>query len=672
MMGVFVRELRENLKWAAVIFVVLLAICVHGMRDASAMLLYALAQATTPFLAAIAGLLMGAAQAMFEVRPDNWAFVVHRPVRRGRIFAAKCAAGLGLLYGALGLPCALTAAWAAWPGHVALPFQWRMALPLTADVLSAGCYYFAGMVLLLRRARWHGTRLLPLGLAVFGTVAAYLLIPGFAAAAAVLLAIQAIGATAAWGVFSSNGEMDGPAVTRGALGAMMYPGALALGMFILGLSTSFNVGGHWQYYQVDRDGNIVRVTETIADADRTFAFDDVAGKPLPQYEHVDPNDPAYAGIFVRFNAFLVDPPALPWAARKFESDDYRSPTPGVARLSSVAPPGVRVPFLSLYDVPQRLIELIDPVSHRKLGSVGPAGFSAVGTAPTERFSGTPLNLASLAMGRAIAFPSVVYWIELDQRRVRRVFTAAQDDPVLYAAQLAPPQNPAIVVSTRRRLYALRPTGETLFDVPMSVDPAAYEIAPAILANHHLLLETEPLPTHPELQAALWEYDQDGKLLRETAFPRQPDYRSPKVTETAMFGLIFPLAARPLCPTWVLDRVLDIRTMEFAQVFDAGIAAGAVLAAAVTFWVARRYRMGAGTTSGWIVGNLLLGPAGVVVMLGLYTGRGRERCARCGGTREILPAACGRCGAGWSVEVADGREIFEPADACQGAPAGVEA
>src|SRR6186713_1836583 len=129
MMAVFLKELRENLKWAAVICAVVGVIVYWHLRRATPRLLQADLPPMTVLFGAMAGLLMGFVQTLFETRPDNWAFVVHRPASRVAIFAAKCAAGLLLLYVSLGLPCALAAYWAAQPGNIPVPFQPRMMLP---------------------------------------------------------------------------------------------------------------------------------------------------------------------------------------------------------------------------------------------------------------------------------------------------------------------------------------------------------------------------------------------------------------------------------------------------------------------------------------------------------------------------------------------------------------
>src|SRR5687767_15368953 len=94
MTAVFLKELRENLKWAAVICGVLSLLVYNKMRGGDPLLMFSLPLSSTIFFAPLAGLLMGVVQTLFETRPDNWAFVVNRPVPRLAIFAAKCAAGL--------------------------------------------------------------------------------------------------------------------------------------------------------------------------------------------------------------------------------------------------------------------------------------------------------------------------------------------------------------------------------------------------------------------------------------------------------------------------------------------------------------------------------------------------------------------------------------------------
>jgi hypothetical protein len=663
MIGIFLKELRENLKWAALILGVLLVMVWHEIRDPEPLLLYHLANNFTVFPAPLAGLLMGVVQALFETRPDNWAFVVHRPTRRLAIFAAKCAAGLLLLYGSLALPCLIAAAWTARPGNVAMPFQGRMMLPMLADVLGAGCWYFVGMVLTLRRARWVGTRLLPLGLTLAASSLVTVLIGEFWQVALILLAVQCVGAVAAWGVFASNGAADESPITRGALGAMILPGALAVGFVLFGISQAFVSGSRWQYYQIDRDGGVVRVTQTIEHGERNWAIADVNGQPLPKYEGVDLDDPANVNLFVRFNGAMVDERTVSWPLTvEFLNKSYRSPIPGVIPLRAVAPPGVRLRSLALYDVRRRIIDLYDPVTHMPIGTVGPAGFSPQAIAPSQRFPGTPLNLFTQGGRHVLAFDSIVYWIELEQRRVRPVFTPASDNPIFSAAELGPPADPIIVLATRRSIHVLHPSGEKMFSAPLQLDPDIYFFQAALLpGSSHLVLQGLPMPGHQDLGRVVLEFATDGKLVRRTDPPRLPEPRGPKLHETAMFGAIFPPAARPMVPTWILDDVLDVRSTAFPRVFEGFMIVSAICCAGLSLLIARRCRFGAVKAAGWAVASLLLGPAGVVVMLGINEWPARESCAACGQSRLASRRHCTACSAAPAPPAFDGREIFEPTE-----------
>lgn len=663
MIAVFLKELRENLKWAAVICGVLLVFVVHEIRDTGPGFLFDFPNKHTLFIAPLAGLLLGVVQMLFETRPDNWGFVVHRPVSRRQIFIAKCAAGLLLLYVSLLLPCILAWTWAARPGNLAMPFQPRMILPMLADVLNGGCYYFVGMLLTLRRARWFGSRLLPLGMALASSALITVLIEQFWQVVLVVFIVQAIGATAAWGIFAASGETPPSMPARLALGAMIYPGAVAVIIGLIGFSQAFSTGWHWQYYQIDRDGEVVLVTQTIQHGERGWTFTDPAGKPLPQYAGLDLDDPGNLSRFVRFNAHLIDHRAIPWPLTvEFAAMGYRSPTPGIVPLPAAAPAGVRLPFAAIYDVPHHVIDLYDPISHARVGTVGPAGFAAHPAEPAQRFDGTPINLFMQRSTHTLAFDSQVYWLQLDQRRVRPIFTATADDPVFSAAEVGTPTEPKAIVATRRSLHLLRPDGAALFTAAMTLDPARYYFDAALLPNGHLIVRAMHVPGAQREGQHILEYSQNGALVRTTQPPLLSDPRSPKKYETMIFGSVFPLAARPLLPSWILDNVIDIRSEEFPHLFEAFMWGSAILCAVVSLLIGRRYGLGIGKTIGWSLANLLLGPAGVGVMLSINEWPARETCPACGGKRLAARRQCTACGASQPAAALDGREIFEPADA----------
>src|SRR6185295_9110503 len=103
----------------------------------------------------------------------------------------------------------------------------------------------------------------------------------------------------------------------------------------------------------------------------------------------------------------------------------------VLSMRSVAPPGARLRYSCLFDVPQRLIDLYDPVTRLLIGRVGPDGFTPVSQGmPAERFPEAPLNPSRQGGTRTLAFSSIVYWLELEQRRVRPIFHAESGDAII--------------------------------------------------------------------------------------------------------------------------------------------------------------------------------------------------------------------------------------------------
>jgi hypothetical protein len=542
MKAVFLKELREGTKWALAIFGVLGMLVLLEIRKANPFILSELAQQKLVFFAPLAGLLMGIAQSFFETRPDNWAFVVHRPLSRRALFTAKCSAGLLLLYVSLALPCLLVAAWAARPGNVATPFHWRALVPMLADILNAGSFYFAGIVVTLHKARWFGSRLLPLGLGA-GTSLGVVMMPDFWEAAAIALVGLTIGGLAAWNVFASGGMADRGGAPGFALGAMIFAGALGICCFFVDLGGVLNSVATWHDLRLDRDGNVLRLTWTSTGTERGCVIADSDGKPYAKYEGFDVDDPANADRFVQFSNVVFDDRFVPWP-HSADSRGYRRPDSvrlrAVARsagshdtaiasnpggqvvATSVASNRTWVPFICVLDVQDALIKLYDPATHTLLGAVGPTGSSSAQAQPVERFPGKPLNLYFQANNHTLAFATDVYWLELDHRRVRRLFTALPDDPVISACEIRPQNDPYAVLLTHNHLRVLKPSGETVLAVPFTLDTRKSFFQFAMLpSNGHFVLRAVPLSGEDaENPQQILEYTSDGTDLEfGSAFDR---------------------------------------------------------------------------------------------------------------------------------------------------------
>jgi hypothetical protein len=683
---IFFKELHENAKWALLIFGALCLLVLLEIRTGNPFILNHLAQERTIFFAPLAGLLMGVAQSVFETRPDNWAFIVHRPVSRWSVFSAKCLAGLVLLYFSLILPCLLAAAWAARPGNVATPFHWQALLPMLADIFNSSCFYFAGIVLTLRKARWFGSRFLPLGLAVASSIVV-VSTPQFWVAILFSCVSISISTIAAWSVFATSGTADRGWLPRLALAAMIFAGAIGIGLGLEIFLGVFNTVSAWNGLRVDADGSILRIHWTLDGSDRRCIISDSNGLPLAKYSGVDVDDPANANQFIQFSNLVFDDSSVPWPY-SMQSRGYRSSVPEVVRLRAVATPKVEggvnigsaggrdiamstaagaalVPYICVLDAVERIIKLYDPITHVLLGTVGPSGFSSMAEGPSQQFPASPLNLFLQANTHTLTFPSAVYWMELDQHRVRPLLVASTDDPVVSACELPPQTNPIVVVLTRSTLHVLKPSGDKVFTVPFNLDKSKYFFQFAVLpSNHHFLVLADPLPQfETSVSSQVFEYSTEGQLVRQTQLAQiAADTSERKWRRTAIMGAIWPPVLLPLYAACNLDWIFETDYRQCWPSFIRNMLISSLLSGVGAFFLSRRLGFGIATALAWSVVSLLLGPAGVVVILSLFDWPARELCAGCGRRRLVGIRQCAHCGATLPPPALDGREIFEPEDA----------
>ena len=91
MKALIAKELREGLKWAALVLAGTSIATAIAMQDFVFYWFLGCGCATS-LPAAAGGLLLGIVSVAFEARADRWAFLVHRPLSRTAIFLAKAAA----------------------------------------------------------------------------------------------------------------------------------------------------------------------------------------------------------------------------------------------------------------------------------------------------------------------------------------------------------------------------------------------------------------------------------------------------------------------------------------------------------------------------------------------------------------------------------------------------
>lgn len=117
---------------------------------------------------AVLAVALGLWQSAGEARRGTFAFLLHRPVTRRQIIVLKLSVGVTayLLCGAI--PLLAYSFWAATPGTHAGPFEWSMSWPAWTRWWATTLVYAGAFLTGIRPARWYGTRLLPLIVAVVG------------------------------------------------------------------------------------------------------------------------------------------------------------------------------------------------------------------------------------------------------------------------------------------------------------------------------------------------------------------------------------------------------------------------------------------------------------------------------------------------------------------------
>lgn len=117
---------------------------------------------------------LGFRQTAWELGQGSYFFLLHRPIERSRIFSTKLLIGGGLVLAFSAGFILIYALWAATPGHVPAPFDWRMTLAPWAGWAALPLLYIGAFLSGIRPGKWFGSRLIPLAAAIgFTALAEY-------------------------------------------------------------------------------------------------------------------------------------------------------------------------------------------------------------------------------------------------------------------------------------------------------------------------------------------------------------------------------------------------------------------------------------------------------------------------------------------------------------------
>jgi len=653
MKAILLKEIRENTKWALLILIILGLLMAYGFGSAYAINFGLVAdrmQMITLFGFSGAGLALGLLQILQDSRRGRWSFLIHRPIPRARIFLAKIIVGLSLYLISTGVPLALAAAWAAAPGRVVAPFEWHMILPRLADLVGGLMWYFAALLLACRPARWVGSRLAPLGLALLGSFAMQELAINFVEAILIAAAGILILWPAARSAFIHDGVFESQPRLIRLLQTLSTGAGIALALvFTLGvgdelLESVFAPRDNTvnTRYQIQQDGQVIRVTTGSTDA---MTITDLQGNPLPSLTIKQ----VYSNQLSQDSVMLQD--LGPNAPDRDVRQRYWGVQSQMAYLRFVGYDTVSVAWF--YVVGRNTIEGFDRFSRRYVGSIGPDGFLPASQTPHAFLDplSPEINMGTFGI---CASRTSAYQLDLPERGIQKIFASSTDDPIIGAQfcpdAASPYSNSYAAVVTHSTIHLLKDNKE-LFGLPLEHGFPPYQyVSFGRTTGGHFMLYYESFPMmNMAHQPPDWvtEADENGHILRRLELPKLPMHYDETPTWIEPLGVLaFPPGAA--IPVSVIhpDRLMRIESIIVA-----------LASAGITIRLMRRFECTPAAAAIWTVANLLLGLFGILLLLCLREPVARRRCPGCGKPRLVSHENCEHCAQPFESPKPEGIEIF---------------
>jgi hypothetical protein len=644
------KELRENLKLAVPVFLLLSAFSIFAAWDGggNALLSREFLRLFSLGCAGFAGAL-GWLQIHHERPRDLWAFLIHRPITRTKIFFAKIIGGLLIYFGTVSLPLLGYLIWISIPGHVSAPFEWGMALPGIGCVLLGLLWYFGAMLTSVREARWYASR--GLGLA------AALPLPAFALKAPGLLlfwqfelaiiSVAAVLALAVWGSFQTDGGYRGQTLP----GKAALAGVFALGMTVAVLLAIMFVAvalhrDSQSWYAVTKTGTVVHVTTR---GNQPAVITDLNGARLKAPK---------AGVDMSLEE--LDHQLAPQYSA---SVDFRNPPTATYNLEMPRDffylPWREVDGIRWYWTRHGRLEGYESRTHRFVGSLGPSGLVKGNADSDEHFLRPKDAGGNYLAPRTLATSNRLYELDLWNRAAKPIFTVQAGDRIGGSRDVS--DSSAIVVS--KEFIQLVGDGKVAWQLPHD---------PRYLEPNYLTV----FPLETVDQYILWIYSPrlqskgavEGKISRQMVRvsgheigprvelePPDPPRPGDERVDWALSAFVppeFPFL-KPLLLSRTISRVpIQWRLVQIAAV-------SAVICAVVGGFIGRRYHLPLRAQLGWALFHLLAGFPGFVAFLCVREWPAREACPACKKLRLVDREKCEHCGADFSPPEKTGTEVFAP-------------
>ena len=702
MKSIIWKELRENARWALLGMAGLAASIVFVLWDSIAISRHPNQAGTDlaedefvmitiigfPIVACALGLL----QTIVETRRDQWAFLIHRPVSMTRIFLGKVAAGLALYAIATMAPFVAAAVWVAVPGHVAEPFYWPLVLPGIADMLAGVGFYFAGLIVGLRQARWLGSRLFPILAPILGCMLTFGM-QQFWVAVLLTASLTIAMALAAWGCFTTAGACQRQTLwAKVPLGLSLTWGICVVGGILIGIGVSMFGPEHsgWRQYTIDRDGHILSYRQR--------------GAAIVEIEDLDePGNPLYAeaNYLHRKDRYWLNQRQLGMTHLSLDGDwsYYRGYRRRERFYTDQLRHSYQLPNIRwIYSHADRLLLAYDLETRRRVRCFGPDGLTSGPELPAHRFDDRiEQNNWS---GNVLAFPAMAYWFNPWDETLQQILVTGPEDPIIavtpHSFRFDNTSRFLVFVCTEQTLRAFEAVDEHKVDqpavnrrgLPVRLNPIASLTVPAPYdAQKHGQVMIGWLPqrdsfifkmTHShrkqegrfrQMPEQVIEIASDGTTLRDIQL--QP---LNQIVQPSLFAVV-PVAA--LVPpgftvTTMVARSLLARlqgqpaqswTRQFKEepvqsaVFLATMLLAGLISMGLMIRLTAHYGYETGQRRAWAVAGFLLGFTGVVMFFCMRQLPARESCTSCGRRRVVSRESCEHCGEAFAPPELDGTEIF---------------
>jgi hypothetical protein len=670
MKAIIWKELRENLKWAALAFLCLLLAeiyALHTQGNSAGDSTGSVTLCGSTFLmvsvlgCALVGAALGAVQILPELRRDQWASLLHRPVPRGVIFLGKVVAGLALYLMATGVPLLVSTAYAAWPGAFPAPLVPGLLRPALSDVLLGAVFYFAALLAALHRGRWFGARG-AISIAAIATLGCHLTggwpfaLPAFAA-----LIFFGAGHGAMLGPVSAR-----PWAARLAFLAVTLTGAQAA-LIVCGALLQLlpqKKGEREPYidFAITKEGQVFIITETADQSSTTLT--DTDGQPVTEPRDRDPES----------SRFLQ---TLPFASRNgLESMlgvlEERQPRSSQRFVSATNWNFDGPEYWYLLRGRQSHFVGYDALSARCIGICDAEGFKKPGF-PLKPFANEPLSDMS-------ASPPFLYWVgprlfafDFADRRVTPVFDAGSE--TIFGATRLPPnreESKYLVVALTSGLRILDDKGTVLRSFPYGHETEAapqMEIASTDdlsrifikYSPNYYTKDFDKMPTYLDVIGP------DGGLQHTYQLPKNRTTRREMPVTTRLARLLLPpvpslvatLATRGQSPSptlWRSGFFGEIRGLTNGEL--TALTGVALFLGLLEAFIAHRTHLGLRPALFRVAMSVLFGFAGLLASRLAAPHPARIRCPRCARPRSVQSATCGHCHEAWPPPPPTGAEIFE--------------